>query len=162
MILSIVLTKAKENPLTELLSPKGGLLYLVLTAHEPSIKPLANIVSCYICSDRQYKRKNTFHFSHLPSRINGRARPQNHYTTLFAKKIQETMPRAEFSDRGKSLSSYNLSVSLRSTAPLVGEPLAKPFTLQELPRPLLQGEVARRRRDGEVVQRRALLQRSGL
>ena len=118
-------------------APKGGLLYLVLTANEPSIKPLANIVSCYICSDRQYKRKNTFHFSHLPSRINGRARPQSHYTTLFAKKIQETMPRAEFSDRGKSLSSYNLSVSLRSPAPLVGEPLAKPFTLQGLPRPPL-------------------------
>ena len=51
--------------------------------------------------------------------------------------------------------SYNLSVSLRSTAPLVGEPLAKPFTLLGLPKPLLQGEVARRRRDGEVVQRRA-------
>jgi hypothetical protein len=31
MILSIVLTKAKEDPLPELLSPKGGLLYLVLT-----------------------------------------------------------------------------------------------------------------------------------
>ena len=36
-------------------------------------------------------------------------------------------------------SSYNLSVSLRSTAPLVGEPLAKPFALRGLPRPLLQG-----------------------
>ena len=62
---------------------------------------------------------------------------------------------------GQALSSYNLSVSLRSTAPLVGEPLAKPFTLRGLPKPLLQGEVARRRRDGEVVQRRALLQRAG-
>ena len=51
--------------------------------------------------------------------------------------------------------SYNLSVSLRSTAPLVGEPLAKPFTLLGLPKPLPLGEVARRRRDGEVVQRRA-------
>ena len=122
-------------------APKGGLLYLVLTAHEPSIKPLANIVSCYICSDRQYKRKNTFHFSHLPSRINGRARPQNHYTTRFAKKIQE-MPRAGLSYRGKAPSSYNLSVSLRSTAPLVGEPLAKPFTLRGLPKPLPLGEVS--------------------
>ena len=37
---------------------------------------------------------------------------------------------------------YNLSVSLRSTAPLVGEPLAKPFTLRGLPRPLLQGATA--------------------
>ena len=33
---------------------------------------------------------------------------------------------------------------IRSTAPLVGEPLAKPFTLRGLPRPLLPGEVARR------------------
>ena len=74
----------------------------MLTAHEPSIKPLANIVSCYICSDRQYKRKNTFHFSHLPSRINGRARPQNHYTTLFAKKIQETIRPAKASPFGSN------------------------------------------------------------
>ena len=83
-------------------APKGGLLYLVLTASKPSIKPLANIVSCYICSDRQYKRKNTFHFSHLPSRINGRARPQNHYTTRFAKKIQETMHPAKASPFGSN------------------------------------------------------------
>ena len=135
MILSIVLTKAKENPLTELLSPKGGLLYLVLTAHEPSIKPLADVVSCYICSDRQYKRKNTFHFSHLPSRINGRARPQSHYTTRFAKKIQG-MPRAGLSYRGQALL-RTTSQSASQTAPLVGEPLAKPFTLRGLPKPPL-------------------------
>ena len=42
---------------------------------------------------------------------------------------------------------------LRSTALLVGEPLAKPETLQGLPRPLLPGEVAMRSIDGEVVQR---------
>ena len=95
----------------------------MLTAHEPSIKPLANIVSCYICSDRQYKRKNTFHFSHLPSRINGRARPQTHYTTRFAKKIQG-MPRAGLSYRGKA-SLRTTSQSASQTAPLVGEPLAK-------------------------------------
>ena len=47
------------------------------------------------------------------------------------------MPRAGLSYRGKALSSYNLSVSLRSTAPLVGEPLAKPFTLRGLPKPPL-------------------------
>ena len=39
-------------------------------------------------------------------------------------------------------SSYNLSVSLRSTAPLVGEPLAKPFTLRGLPKPPLLGATA--------------------
>ena len=44
---------------------------------------------------------------------------------------------------------YNLSVSLRSTAPLVGEPLAKPFTLRGLPKPLPLGEVAMRSIDGE-------------
>ena len=126
----------------------------MLTAREPSVKPLADVVRCYICCDGQHKSGNTRHFSHLPSRINGRARPQNHYTTRFAKKIQE-MPRAGLSYRGKALSSYNLSVSLRSTAPLVGEPLAKPFTLRGLPKPPLPGEVARRRRDGEVVRRKA-------
>ena len=42
-----------------------------------------------------------------------------------------------------------------SPLPLVGEPLAKPFTLRGLPKPPLPGEVARRRRDGEVVRRRA-------
>ena len=61
MILSIVLTKAKENPLTELLSPKGGLLYLVLTALQPSVKPLANVVGRYIRCDGQNKRKNIRH-----------------------------------------------------------------------------------------------------
>ena len=38
---------------------------------------------------------------------------------------------------GQGSPSYNLSVSLRSTAPLVGEPLAKPFTLRGLPKPPL-------------------------
>ena len=55
----------------------------------------------------------------------------------------------EGKDAGGSRSgfpSYNLSVSLRSTAPLVGEPLAKPFTLRGLPKPPLLGEVAARQR----------------
>ena len=41
MILSIVLTKAKENPLTERQSPKGGLLYLVLTVRLSFVQPLS-------------------------------------------------------------------------------------------------------------------------
>ena len=40
---------------------------------------------------------------------------------------------------------------IRSTALLVGEPLAKPEALQGLPRPLLPGEVALRSNDGEVA-----------
>ena len=43
---------------------------------------------------------------------------------------------------------------IRSTALLVGEPLAKPNTLRGLPKPLLQGEVALRSNDGEVVRRK--------
>ena len=38
---------------------------------------------------------------------------------------------------------------LRSTALLVGEPLAKPETLRGLPKPLTLGEVASRSDDGE-------------
>jgi len=73
-------------------------------------------------------------------------RVQNKYTINFDKKIQEAMLRAGLSYKGKALSSSNLSVSLRSTAPLVGEPLAEPFTLRGLPKPPLLGEVAARQR----------------
>ena len=74
----------------------------MLTALQPSVKPLADVVRCYICCDGQHKSGNTRHFSHLPSRINGRARPQNHYTTRFAKKIQETMRPAKASPFGSN------------------------------------------------------------
>ena len=37
-----------------------------------------------------------------PFPYNGRARPQNKYTINFAKKRQETMPRAGLSYRGKA------------------------------------------------------------
>ena len=74
----------------------------MLTAREPSVKPLADVVRCYICCDGQHKSGNTRHFSHLPSRINGRARPQTHYTTRFAKKIQETMHPAKGSPFGSN------------------------------------------------------------
>ena len=43
---------------------------------------------------------------------------------------------------GALLFCLNPSDSLRSSAPLVGEPLAKPFTLRGLPRPLLLGATA--------------------
>ena len=172
----------------------------MLTAREPSVKPLADVVRCYIRCDGQNESRNIRHLSHLPSRINGRARPQNKYIINFGKKIQETMRPAKASPFGRGVTegdgegkpgrkeplrsdgqafcqsdtiavsgirrqhpsplslvassspappegeplacrlgfpSYNLSVSLRSTAPLVGEPLAKPFTLRGLPKPPL-------------------------
>ena len=58
------------------------------------------------------------------------------------------MRRAGLSYRGK-LRLSTTSQSASQAAPLVGEPLAKPFTLRRLPRPLPLGEVARHRRDGE-------------
>ena len=74
MILSIVLTKAEENPLTELQLRKG-VFFLVLTAREPSVKPLADVVRCYICCDGQNESRNTRHLSHpLPNKMGGQGR----------------------------------------------------------------------------------------
>ena len=54
-------------------------------------------------------------------------RVQNKYTINFGKKIQEAMPRAGLSYKGKALSSYNLSVTADAVPPpLVGEALAVP------------------------------------
>jgi len=56
-----------------------------------------------------------------------RHRVQNKYTINFDKKIQEAMPRAGLSYRGKALSSSNLSVTADAVPPLlVGEALAVP------------------------------------
>ena len=51
------------------------------------------------------------------------------------------MRRAGLSYRGK-LRLSTTSQSASQTAPLVGEPLAKPFTLRGLPKPLPLGEVS--------------------
>ena len=75
----------------------------MLTAREPSVKPLADVVRCYICCDGQNESRNTRHLSHLPSRINGRARPQNKYIINFGKKIQETMRPAKASPFGRGV-----------------------------------------------------------
>ena len=48
--------QSERKPPPGVPAPKGGLLYLVLTAREPSVKPLANVIRRYICSDRQNKR----------------------------------------------------------------------------------------------------------
>ena len=51
----------------------------------------------------------------------GGHRVQNKYTINFGKKIQEAMPRAGLSYKGKALSSYNLSVIADAMPP----PLAR-------------------------------------
>ena len=89
VVIKLVIWLAKKKTPSRSCYLRKGVFFLVLTAREPSVKPLADVVRCYICCDGQHKSGNTRHFSHLPSRINGRARPQTHYTTRFAKKIQE-------------------------------------------------------------------------
>ena len=108
----------------------------MLTAREPSVKPLADVVRCYICCDGQHKSGNTRHFSHLPSRIKWAGKAANPLYHTFRQKDTGDAKSRTFLQR-KGSPSYNLSVSLRSTAPLVGEPLAKPFTLRGLPKPPL-------------------------
>ena len=49
-----------------------------------------------------------------------RHRVQNKYTINFNKKIQEAMPRAGLSCKGKALSSYNLSVCFADSSPSRG------------------------------------------
>ena len=111
----------------------------MLTAHEPSIKPLADVVRCYICCDGQHKSGNTRHFSHLPSRIKWAGKAAKPLYHTFRQKDTGDAKSRTFLQR-KGSPSYNLSVSLRSPAPLVGEPLAKPFTLRGLPKAPPKGE----------------------
>ena len=54
-----------KDPLPELLSPKGG-PFLVLTARQPSVKPLADVVRSYICCDGQDKCGNIRHWATPP------------------------------------------------------------------------------------------------
>ena len=85
-------------------------------------------------------------FTSLPIKWAGKAANPLYHT--FRQKDTGDAKSRTFLQR-KGSPSYNLSVSLRSTAPLVGEPLAKPFTLRGLPKPLPLGEVALRSNDGE-------------
>ena len=132
----------KENPLTERLLRKG-VFFLVLTAREPSVKPLADVVRCYICCDGQHKSGNTRHFSHFPSHKMGGQGRKTIITYNSPKRYRKRGREPDFPTEER-LCLSTTSQSASQTAPLVGEPLAKPFTLRGLPRPLLPGEVARR------------------
>ena len=67
VVIKLVIWLAKKKtPSRSCYLRKGG-FFLVLTAREPSVKPLADVVRCYICCDGQHKSGNTRHFSHLPS-----------------------------------------------------------------------------------------------
>ena len=62
----------KENPLTERLLRKG-VFFLVLTAREPSVKPLADVIADYTRCDGQCKRDYKVHKTHpLPLIDRGR------------------------------------------------------------------------------------------
>ena len=73
-------TQKERPPPGAAISERGS--FLVLTALQPSVKPLADVVGRYICCDGQNKRKNIRHqatppFSH-PWQI-GRDEPQDYY-----------------------------------------------------------------------------------
>ena len=110
----------------------------MLTAREPSVKPLADVVRCYICCDGQHKSGNTRHFSHLPSRIKWAGKAANPlYHTFRQKDTGDAKSRTFLQRKGSVLVQPLSLVASSSTAPLVGEPLAKPFTLRGLPKPPL-------------------------
>ena len=56
--------QSERKPPPGVPAPKGGLLYLVLTAREPSVKPLADVVCSYLCKwlDCKNKIKKVFHY----------------------------------------------------------------------------------------------------
>ena len=82
----------------------------------------------------------------LPSLVDWAGRAADSLYHKLRQKDTENDAASRIFPQWKVSPSYNLSVSLRSTAPLVGEPLAEPFTLRGLPKPPLLGEVASRQR----------------
>ena len=69
---SICFTYAKRKPPPGVPAPKGGLLYLVLTAREPSVKPLADVMRDHICCDGHDQRRYILHiFTSLPVKMGG-------------------------------------------------------------------------------------------
>ena len=69
---SICFTYAKRKPPPGVPAPKGGLLYLVLTAREASVKPLADVMRDHICCDGHDQRRYILHiFTSLPVKMGG-------------------------------------------------------------------------------------------
>ena len=153
MILSIVLTKAKENPLTERQSPKGGLF---APCGLPKPLPLGEVALRSNDGEGKPGRKE-------PLRSDRQAFCQSDTIAVSGIRRQRPSPLSlvalllASSPKGGAIGmSVRLSfvqplslVASSSPAPLVGEPLAKPFTLRGLPKPLPLGEVALRSNDGE-------------
>ena len=126
----------RKDPLPELQSPKGGLF---APFGEPKPLPLGEV------SPKVTERASPAGKSRCAAmgRLFGRAIRSQCQSCLAAALPSQSGLRPPAPPKGEPLAcrsgspSYNLSVSLRSTAPLVGEPLAKPFTLRGLPRPPL-------------------------
>ena len=67
VVIKLVIWLTKKKTPSRSCYLRKGVFFLVLTAREPSVKPLADVVRCYICCDGQHKSGNTRHFSHFPS-----------------------------------------------------------------------------------------------
>ena len=77
---SVVTTKKQKPPGSV---STGGLLGLVLTAlEEQAVKPLAQIVGYYLCSDSLNECDESIHGCHLLSALGGHGEgPQRQYST---------------------------------------------------------------------------------
>ena len=106
-----------KTPSRSAISERGS--FLVLTARQPSVKPLANVVRRYIRCDGQDKGRNRLHWASppLPNKWAGKAANPLYHT--FRQKDTENAKSRTFLQR-KGSPSYNLSVSLRSPRPGCG------------------------------------------
>ena len=87
---SICFTYAKRKPPPGVPAPKGGLLYLVLTAREASVKPLADVMRDHICCDGHDQRRYILHiFTSLPVKMGGVGRRIS-ITYFSAKRYNKT------------------------------------------------------------------------
>ena len=105
----------KENPLTERLLRKG-VFFLVLTAREASVKPLADVMRDHICCDGHDQRRYILHiFTSLPVKMGGVGRRIS--ITYFSAKRYNKTPAVHSHDRRFLFNSYfSYGISFASSA----------------------------------------------
>ena len=113
---SICFTYAKRKPPPGVPAPKGGLLYLVLTAREASVKPLADVMRDHICCDGHDQRRYILHiFTSLPVKMGGVGRRIS--ITYFSAKRYNKTPAVHPHDRRFLFNSYfSYGISFASSA----------------------------------------------
>ena len=99
VVIKLVIWLAKKKTPSRSCYLRKGVFFLVLTAREPSVKPLADVVRCYICCDGQHKSGNTRHLSHPhPNKMGGQGRKSiiTHFSTKRYRKRFGRSPTWDF------------------------------------------------------------------